>query len=126
MTGSLFQIITSIGLTSSRAEKGTAVSVGKGIPHNHVEVPPLASIEATGVCRLIGNSEVLFAAVYKSPGHAWNDADITEVLSFRRKSLPAGDRNAKHPFWNSVVSNLSGAKLLLILLINEFEIVPQT
>jgi hypothetical protein len=36
---------------------------------------------ATGVCIPIGYREVLLAAVYKSPGHAWNDSDITELLS---------------------------------------------
>jgi hypothetical protein len=48
--------------------------------------------------------------------------DITELLSFRDKSLLAGDLNAKHLFWNSVVSNPSGAKLLNLLHIYEFEI----
>jgi hypothetical protein len=65
----------------------TAVAVRKGIPHNHVDLPLLVSIEATGVCILIGNSEVIPAAVYKSPGHAWSDADITELLSFSHKLL---------------------------------------
>jgi hypothetical protein len=27
---------------------GTAVAVRKGIPHNHVDLPPLVSLEATG------------------------------------------------------------------------------
>ncbi|PNF36286.1 hypothetical protein B7P43_G05854 [Cryptotermes secundus] len=62
---------------------GTAVAVRKGIPHIHVDLPPLVSVEATGVCIPIGNSEVLLAAVYKSPSKAWSDADITELLSFR-------------------------------------------
>jgi hypothetical protein len=64
---------------------------------------------------------MLLAAVYKPPAHAWSDADI-ELLSFRHKSLLAGDKNAKHPYWISVVSNTSGAKLLNLLYINEFEI----
>jgi hypothetical protein len=66
---------------------GTAVAMRKGISHNHVCVvlPPLLSIEATGVCITIGNSEVLLAIVYKSSGHMWNDADIIELLSFIRK-----------------------------------------
>jgi hypothetical protein len=63
---------------------GTAVEVRKGIPYNHVDQPPLVSVEATGVCIPIGNSEVRLAGVYKSPGRAWSDADITELLSFRR------------------------------------------
>jgi hypothetical protein len=65
---------------------------------------------------------VLLAAVYKSPGHAWNDVDIIELLSFRRKPLLEGYPDAKHPFRNSVVSNPSSAKLLNLLHINEFEI----
>jgi hypothetical protein len=35
----------------------------------------------------IGNGEVLFAAVYKLPGHAWNDAENTALLSFRKSQF---------------------------------------
>jgi hypothetical protein len=77
---------------------GNAASVREGIPHNHVDLPLLVLIEATGVCIPMGNSEVLLAAVYKSPGHAWNDANINELISFRHKSLQAGDLNATHSF----------------------------
>jgi hypothetical protein len=82
---------------------GTAVAVRKCIPHNDVDLLTLVSIEAIRVSVSIGNSEVLLEAVSKSQGHAWNDTDITELLSFRNKSLLAGDLNAKHPFWKSVV-----------------------
>jgi hypothetical protein len=105
---SLFQIITFIVLTASQEEKA--------------ELTPLVSIEATGISIPIGNSEVILAAV--SPGHVWNDTDITELLSFRHTSLLAGDLNSKHPLWNSMVSNSSGTKLLNLLHINEFEISP--
>jgi hypothetical protein len=66
---------------------------------------------------------MLLAVVCKSPGHAWNDADIFELLSFRYtcKSLLGGYPNAKHPSWISVISNPSGAKLLKLLHINKFE-----
>jgi hypothetical protein len=66
---------------------GTAFTIRKGIPHNHVDLTLLVSVEATGACIPIGASEILLAAVYKSPGKAWNNADITELLSFRRKSI---------------------------------------
>jgi hypothetical protein len=95
--------------------------VRKSIPRNHVDLPPL-SIEITGLCILIGSSEVLLAAVCKSPSHTWNDADIIEFLSFRHKLLLAGDLNAKHPFCNSIVSNTLGSKLLNLLHVSEFEI----
>jgi hypothetical protein len=65
---------------------------------------------------------VLHAAVYKSPGRAWCDADITELLSFRPKSIVAGDLNAKNPFWDSAVSNPSGDKLLHLFYVNQFDI----
>jgi hypothetical protein len=70
---------------------GTAIAVRKGIPHNNLDLPPLVSVDATGVCTLADTSEILLAAVYKSPGHAWIDADITQLLSFRHKSILAGD-----------------------------------
>jgi hypothetical protein len=46
---------------------GTAVAVKIGVRHSHVDLPPIDSIKATGVCIPIGNSELLLAAVYKSP-----------------------------------------------------------
>jgi hypothetical protein len=79
---------------------GTAVAVRKDIPHNHVDLPPLISIEATWIC-----SEVLLVAVHKTPGRAWSDADVTNLLSLRTKSLLAGDLKAKNPIWNTQVSN---------------------
>jgi hypothetical protein len=90
---------------------GTVVAIRKGITHNYVDLQPLVSVEATGVCIPIGNSEVLLEAVYKSPGRAWSDTDITELLGFRPKPILAGDLNAKNPFWNSAVSNPSGENL---------------
>jgi hypothetical protein len=63
------------------------------------------SIEATGVCIPIGNREILLAGVYKTPSHAWIDAYLTDVLGFRRKTVMAGDLNAKNQMWNRVVSN---------------------
>jgi hypothetical protein len=101
---------------------GTAVAVSKGFPHKYVELPPLVSVEATRACIPIDNSGILRAAVYESPGCAWIDADIIELLSFRLKSILAGDLNAKHPFWNSAVSDPSGEKLLDLFGVNEFEI----
>jgi hypothetical protein len=49
---------------------GNAFAARKGIPHNHVDLPPFLSIEATGGCILICNSEVLLTAVCKLPSHA--------------------------------------------------------
>jgi hypothetical protein len=54
----------------SGRKEGIAVAFRKGIPHNHVNLPPLVSVEATGVCIPVGNSEVLLASVHKSPGRA--------------------------------------------------------
>jgi hypothetical protein len=58
----------------------TAVAVRKGIPHKNVDMPPLTSVEATGVCKPTDtrNSEILLASVNKSSGRAWIDADIID------------------------------------------------
>jgi hypothetical protein len=61
---------------------------------------------------------VKYSAVYNSSGRAWSDADFIELLSFRRKTILAGDLNAKHPFWNSAVSKPSGKKLMDLLDLN--------
>jgi hypothetical protein len=54
----------------------------------------------------------LLVAVYRSPNNNWADTDINELLSLKDKSILAGDLNAKHPVWNSKVSNKSGTRLL--------------
>jgi hypothetical protein len=61
-----------------------------------VDLPPLVSVEATGVCIPIGNSEVLVAAFINL--QAGLGAMLTS-LSYEAldvKSILAGDLNAKH------------------------------
>jgi hypothetical protein len=65
---------------------------------------------------------MLLASVYKSPPRAWRDADITELLNHKTKSILAGDLNAKHLVWNSKVSNPTGLKLLDLFVNSNFEI----
>jgi hypothetical protein len=65
---------------------------------------------------------MLLAAVYRSPLRTWSDADITELLSFRTKSILAGDLNAKNPVWNSRASNPSGLMLLDLFINSNFDI----
>jgi hypothetical protein len=60
--------------------------------------------------------------VYKSLGRTWSDADIAEILNLRHKCILAGELNAKHLSWNSIVSNTSGEKLLKFFDRNDFEI----
>jgi hypothetical protein len=50
------------------AKGGTAFAVRKGIPHSYVDLPPLISIKATGFCIPVGKTEIILAAVYRSPG----------------------------------------------------------
>jgi hypothetical protein len=99
MRGSSFQIMTPVGVTVSRNGKiwGTAF--------RFEETFPVVSTEATRGYRPTGNSEVLLAAVYTSPGHAWSDANISEFLSLRRKSLLEERMKAKCSFGDSLVTN---------------------
>jgi hypothetical protein len=84
---------------------GTAVALKKEIPRTYVDLPPLHSLEATGVSIPILHTQMLLASVYKSPLREWRDADMTELLNLRTKSILAVDLNAKHPVWNRKVSN---------------------
>jgi hypothetical protein len=47
--------------------KSGIVFVKNGIPHTCVDLPPLLSVEATGICVAIRNTEMFLAALYKSP-----------------------------------------------------------
>jgi hypothetical protein len=67
--------------------------------------------EATGVCIPIGSSEILGAAVYKSPGRAWSDADITEIVSLQVIRM-----------LNIHFGNPSGEKQPVLFEMHEFEI----
>jgi hypothetical protein len=100
----------------------TVVAVRKVIPHSHVDLPPFVSGETTRVCIATGNSKVMLAIVYKSPGRDWFEADISELLRFRGKYILAGDLNAERPSWNSAGLNPSGKKLVDLFDLNEFKI----
>jgi hypothetical protein len=88
-----------------RHEGRTVIAVMKGIPHTCTDLllSFLLSVEATGMCIPIGNTEMLLAVVYKALQRLWSDTDITELLGFRSKSILGGDLNAKHPVWSSKI-----------------------
>jgi hypothetical protein len=80
-----------IGLIVMRNTKfGLPLQLGK-TSHTYVYLAPVLSVEASGVCMLIENTEILFAVLYKSSQRIWSDTDITEFLRFRSKSILAGD-----------------------------------
>jgi hypothetical protein len=89
---SLFKIITYIESIDTQKEDGTTVAGKKGIPHNDADLPPLVSIKATEVCIPIGNTEILLAAVSKSPGSNWSNTYITKLLIFRNNRLTVGHK----------------------------------
>jgi hypothetical protein len=98
---------------------GTAVAAIKVFPTTMKTCLRFFQLKPQGFAyRLV----ILKCYLQQSPGNTWINADVIELLSFRYKSLLVRDLNAKHPFWNSVVSNISGTKLLNALYINEFEI----
>jgi hypothetical protein len=101
---------------------GTAIAVKNGVPHRYVDFPPLISIEATGVCIPIGSTEIFLAAVYRSPVSDWTDTDIIELLRRKEKIILAGNLNAKHPLWNSRISNKTGTSLLYLQYKSDFQI----
>jgi hypothetical protein len=101
-----------------RQKGGTSVEVNKDIPHTYVNLPSFLSVEATGICIPIGNTEMLLAAVYKSPQKVWSDKVVTEFLYIRNKFILAGDLNANHPIWKSKIQipqACSSSNYLLVL-----------
>jgi hypothetical protein len=65
-----------IGLTVKMCTKAELLlQLKKGISHTCVNLPPLLSVEAIGVCIPTGYNEMFCAAVYKSPQRLWSDTD---------------------------------------------------
>jgi hypothetical protein len=61
-----------------------AVAFKRGSPHTFVDLFHRLSAEPAGVCIPTGNTEMLLAAVCKSPSRLQSDTDITEIgLSWR-------------------------------------------
>jgi hypothetical protein len=79
---------------------------------NHVDLLPLLKKKTQ---RFAYRLVTMKCYLQKSTGHACNDADIIEFLSFRHKLPIAGDLNVKYLFWNSAPFNSSAAKLLNLL-----------
>jgi hypothetical protein len=101
---------------------GTAIAVRNCIPHNHVNLPPLVSIETWSAYRL--ETAKFYLQLFKN---SRSDADVINLLSLRNKSLLAGDLDAKNPVRNSQVSKPSCEKFLTLLINNDFQIsVPQS
>jgi hypothetical protein len=134
MRGSLYQISTFYWTDRYQGRSDeTSVAVRKGVAHNNTELPPLASVEGTGVLEqdpALAHKETVRS--YKTlvyiaciclqvSGPARCDADITELWSFIRKSILAGDLNAKHPFRKSAVSNPSCENLMTLFELSKFE-----
>jgi hypothetical protein len=120
--GSTFQITTFTESIATQEGKAELPLQSEKAYHITMWTYLLISIEATGVCIPIGNSEILLAAIHRSPGRAWIDADFTELLNFRNKCSLTGDLNAKYQFWNSRFSNPSGEKLGKLFDLDDFQI----
>jgi hypothetical protein len=93
---------------------GTAIAVRKGIPYNHVDLLLLVSVQ---VCIPMDSSDMLLAAVCKSPGRARSDAYVIELLSFRHQSVLTSTSILEERSFKSFER-----KLLDLFDVNEFEI----
>jgi hypothetical protein len=111
----LFKITTFIEPTATMVEKTELpLWLKEAFPITMETYHPLYQYKRQGAAYLLVIVKYCLQLFYIIPGRAWSDADITELLSFRSKSFLAGDLNAKHPFWNSAVSNTSYEKLVAL------------
>lgn len=90
---------------------GTAIYVRNNI--DHFEVGPCNTREVEGNTVVINTATgpLRLSAIYKSPQKPLLDTDMDELLSAAQPTILAGDFNAKHPSWNSRVTNTSGRAL---------------
>ncbi|GJQ65865.1 hypothetical protein Trydic_g3967 [Trypoxylus dichotomus] len=68
----------------------------------------LRNIEATNITVNLATGPIQLVAAYKAPNKLMLESDLSEIFSTRRATILAGDLNAKHPTWNSRLTNASG------------------
>lgn len=77
----------------------------------HLTLPALQSIEATGVKFHTPDSDIIFIAAYKVPTIPLNIDYIRHLSALGSRICIAGDLNSKHSQWNSRIANTAGKKL---------------
>lgn len=110
-----FQLANFVTYRTDRISKhggGTAVIVDAKICHHQIVLPPLITIEATGVEIMTRNGPLRLVAVYCPPGVKMDTADIDRLLDSNLPTVLGGDLNAKNRAWNSRVNNTRGNALL--------------
>lgn len=87
---------------------GTAIMYKNQLPAQQIDIPPLQTLEATGIKLFTQNFHIILIAAYKPPDIPLNPADIRSLSSLGQHVIIAGDLNCKHPHWNSRSRNNSG------------------
>jgi len=83
---------------------GTAILVSRGIVNNSVPVPGLTHLEATAAQVTLAGRPVKILGGSLSPSHSLIRADLTACFGGGLPVLVAGDLNAKHVDWNSLLT----------------------
>ncbi|XP_047103324.1 uncharacterized protein LOC124722166 [Schistocerca piceifrons] len=94
------------------AAGGTAVYVRNGVRHHVIQLPPLATLGATGVVVHTSAGAITFVTAYRPPSRPLDPADVDALLSLSGQVFVAGDLNSRHVAWNSRITNATGRCLL--------------
>ncbi|KAJ1120327.1 hypothetical protein NDU88_008500 [Pleurodeles waltl] len=90
---------------------GTAVIVSTKVKHHEIALPPVGSVEATGIQIQTTAGPLRLIAAYSPPGKLC-PKDLDALLDPSIPTLIGGDLNAKHQCWNSRTANSKGHALL--------------
>ncbi|CAH2093465.1 unnamed protein product [Euphydryas editha] len=94
---------------------GTAIYYKRSLHCVPLDTPPLEGVDAS-MCQvsLTGHQPITIASVYLSPKKPLIESDVMSLLAMSNSVILAGYLNAKHPHWNSRVSNRHGVQLDLM------------
>ena len=90
---------------------GTAILIKSHITHSVLPTPILQTVEATSVRINIPLGSFVITSVYNPPRSLLTAQDLDLLVSHNVPVVVAGDLNAKHPAWNSLVTNRNGRAL---------------
>lgn len=108
-----FKLRNMVGYRRDRQAQGggTAIYLRRTLVHREVDLPQLQQLEATAVSVWTALGEITFVATYLRPAGQLIAQDLHNILAPNGKTFIGGDWNAKHPTWNSRVTNPRGLQL---------------
>lgn len=90
---------------------GVAIYIKNNLSHCELPIIPTEELEIISIQVKMKNGPLILHSVYYPPCKTFHENDIKNAFMSNSATVMAGDLNAKHSEWNSIVNNQRGLEL---------------